>query len=184
MRLPPCHGQRPPGGAGHPGAAQRWGLGSGSRPLPASPRTAAVQPCPAVTVADMPGSPVRGQWPGPRTGWQLHLVGLGLEPLQLTHPAGSATLEGPAPQYLPGHPALCPVGRLSRWACGMHLTPACASSSPQVTRTSTSATTYARTVWTKPAAYQADGAGRGATVNRRHRRRCWTGPVCTVDSFR
>lgn len=109
MRLPPCHGQRPPGGAGHPGAAQRWGLGSGSRPLPASPRTAAVQPCPAVTVADMPGSQVRGQWPGPRTGWQLHLVGLGLEPLQLTHPAGSATLEGPGAAVPTRAP--CPVSR-------------------------------------------------------------------------
>lgn len=109
MRLPPCHGQRPPWGRRASWSSTEVGLRVGEQAPARLAPTAAVQPCPAVTVADMPGSPVRGQWPGPRTGWQLHLVGLGPEPLQLTPPAGSATLEGPGAAVPTGAP--CPVSR-------------------------------------------------------------------------
>lgn len=167
---------------------------------PTSPRIEVVKPCQAVSPVSKEepvGSPLtfsigsgcvvavaweeRAAWPSPSGGprastspadllWMLSkadLEGLGpLAPARNAPPRSCALLGSSAEAGILNAPNLCP-------------------SSLQVIRTSTtSATTYARTVWTKPAACQAGRAGHGATVNRRHRRRCWTGPVCTVNSFR
>jgi hypothetical protein len=168
---------------------------------PTSPRTEVVKPCLAVSPVseeEPGGSPLafsigsgyvvavawaaRAAWPLPSGGPRAST-----SPADLLWMFSKADLEGAGPTGTCQEcPPPYPCALLGSSAeTGILNAPNLCSSSLQVIRTSTtSATTYARTVWTKTAACQAGGAGHGATVNRRHRRRCWTGPVCTVNSFR